>query len=58
MDCLCSLPPKDRIDNITERKIFGQTDDIYDISLCLLWGCGFHSKSTARYEVLKNIYGF
>lgn len=49
------------INNTTERKIFGQTDNIYDIPLSLLvvyHGGSFHSKSKAHYEVFKSIDGF
>jgi len=59
--CLCSLLPKDRIDNVTERQIFGQIGNICDTPLSLLVvyrGRGFHSKSKAHYKVLKNTDGF
>lgn len=58
---LCSPLPKGRIDNVTERKVFGQTDNIHDIPMSLIvvyHGYGFHSKSKAHYKVLKSIYGF
>lgn len=61
MYCLRSLLPKERIDSVTERKIFGQTDNVYDIPLSLLvvyHGRGFHSESKARYEVLKAFMAF